>query len=108
MYASQDLINEHEGILFGLTILEKMANEVEQLEEIEVRDIEEMVNFFKLFADKCHHGKEEGLMFPAMERVGVSNEEAPMEQLMLEHEEGRKYIAGMDFSINNGALEGEK
>jgi predicted MFS family arabinose efflux permease len=71
MYASQDLINEHEGILFGLTILEKMANEVEQLEEIEVRDIEEMVNFFKLFADKCHHGKEEGLMFPAMERVGV-------------------------------------
>lgn len=24
MYASQDLINEHEGILFGLTILEKM------------------------------------------------------------------------------------
>jgi hypothetical protein len=27
-YASEDLMNEHEGILFGLTILEKMANMV--------------------------------------------------------------------------------
>jgi len=106
MFASQDLINEHEGVLFGLKILEKMANEVEQSGKIEISDIEEIVDFFKLFADKCHHGKEEGFMFPAMQRAGVQNEGGPIAQMLLEHDEGRKYIADMGSSIDNGAING--
>jgi hemerythrin-like domain-containing protein len=108
MYASQDLINEHEGVLFGLTILEKMANKVEQSDEIEVSDIEEIINFFKLFADKCHHGKEEGLLFPAMQKAGVPKDGGPIGQMLLEHDEGRKHIARMGLSIDNGVLEGNK
>ncbi|HHU18614.1 MAG TPA: hemerythrin [Clostridiales bacterium] len=108
MYASQDLINEHEGILIGLTILEKMADKVEQSGIIEISDIEESVNFFKLFADKCHHGKEEGFMFPAMQKAGLPNEGGPIAQMLLEHDEGRKYITEMSSSIENGALEGNK
>ena len=70
-YASEDLINEHEGILFGLKILKKMAERLVGNTNIETQDYYEIVNFLKLFVDKCHHGKEEGFLFPAMEKAGI-------------------------------------
>lgn len=94
-YASEDLVNEHEGILFGLQVLEKMSGLLSAGKNVPVDDLKEMVNFFKLFADKCHHGKEEGLLFPEMEKAGIPNENGPIGQMLLEHEEGRKYIAQM-------------
>lgn len=107
-YASEDLMNEHEGILFGLRILEQMANIVQEPKKIEIGDISEMLNFLRLFADKCHHGKEEGLMFPAMEKAGIPNEKGPIGQMLLEHNEGRKYIAEMGASIDNGILKASR
>lgn len=101
-YASEDLRNEHEGILFGLEILEQMAKTAEQSKEIETKDIDDMINFLRVFADKCHHGKEEGLLFPAMEKVGIPNEGGPIGQMLTEHTLGRQHIAEMgDASANN-------
>ena len=84
-FASEDLRNEHEGVLFGLDILEKMADTIRQEGMMDAKDAAEMVNFFRLFADKCHHGKEEGLMFPAMEKVGIPNKGGPIGQMLAEH-----------------------
>jgi hemerythrin-like domain-containing protein len=100
-YASRDLIDEHEGILFGLKILEKMANLLKGKEKVEVSDIKDMVEFFQLFADKCHHGKEEGFLFPAMEKYGIPRENGPIGQMLSEHVEGRKYIAQMADSAKD-------
>ena len=68
-YASEDLINEHEGILYGLHILEKMIEMIKNQVNISIDELKEMVNFFKLFADKCHHGKEETMLFPEMRKL---------------------------------------
>ncbi len=106
-YASEDLINEHEGILFGLRILEKMAYLLKTNEDVSVSDLKEMINFFKLFADKCHHGKEEGMLFPEMEKAGIPKENGPIGQMLIEHAEGRKHVAQMsdflqkDFQSNS-------
>lgn len=108
MYASEDLLNEHEGILFGMEILEEMAKRVNGSGKVETSDVAEMVNFFRLFADKCHHGKEEGLMFPTMERVGIPNEDGPIGQMLTEHNEGRRYIALMGSSVENSTFDGSK
>ncbi|MDA8125752.1 MAG: hemerythrin domain-containing protein [Deltaproteobacteria bacterium] len=104
-YASEDLMNEHEGILFGLKILEKMAEPLRGNKEVTVGDFQEMVNFLKLFADKCHHGKEEGLLFPAMERAGIQKEGGPIGQMLLEHAIGRKYIAEMTDSLEDDRID---
>ena len=103
-YASEDLMNEHEGILFGLRILEEMVNRLKEKKGLEVDDVKGIVDFLKLFADKCHHGKEEGLMFPAMEKAGIPKDRGPIGQMLLEHTEGRKYIADMSDSINQEIL----
>lgn len=100
-YASEDLMNEHEGVLFGLNILEKMAAEVKQAYRIDVKDIKELINFFQVFADKCHHGKEENILFPAMEAAGIPNEGGPIGQMLAEHTMGRQYIADMQDSVSN-------
>lgn len=94
-FASEDLRNEHEGILFGLQLLEEMVFRLKDHEMVEIVDFKDMVNFFKLFSDKCHHGKEEGLYFPSLEKAGVKKEGGPIGQMLLEHAEGRKYIAQM-------------
>ncbi len=107
-YASEDLRNEHEGVLFGLDILEKMADTIRRGGAIDPRDAGEMINFFRLFADKCHHGKEEGLLFPAMEKVGIPNAGGPIGAMLLDHNQGRQYIAEMAASAEGGALQADR
>ncbi len=104
-YASEDLINEHRDILFGLRVLQEVAEEVEQSGEADIKDINDMIDFLRLFADKCHHGKEEGLMFPALEEAGIPNEGGPIGQMLMEHMQGRQYIAEMAASVGSGALQ---
>jgi hemerythrin-like domain-containing protein len=84
-YASEDLINEHEGILEGLRILEKMVDLIRANKPFEINDLKEMINFFKLFTDKCHHGKEEGMLFPEMEKAGIPKENGPTGQMLIGH-----------------------
>lgn len=103
-FASEDLKNEHEGILFGLQILEKMIELLQDEEKVEKDDFLEMINFLKLFADKCHHGKEEGFLFPAMEKVGIQNQNGPIGQMLIEHAEGRKYISQMSAAIKTNSV----
>lgn len=97
-YASEDLRNEHEGILFGLQILEKMVQLTETKSDVPIEDFREMIHFLQLFADKCHHGKEEGLYFPALELAGVLRENGPIGQMLLEHDQGRQLISEMSVA----------
>ena len=58
--ASQDLNQEHKAILIVLNVIEKMYETVKDDKEIAREDIEKIIEFLKVFADKCHHAKEEG------------------------------------------------
>ncbi len=98
-YASQDLRNEHDGILFGLNILDKMVERLQSGSTIAKDDYKQMAEFLRLFADKCHHGKEEGLYFPALEQAGIPTENGPIGQMLIEHEQGRQYIKEMTAAL---------
>jgi len=94
-YASDDLLNEHEAILGGLVILERMVARALSGELSDATDLVAMTAFLKVFADTCHHGKEESILFPAMERFGIARDRGPIGQMLLEHEEGRKFMRTM-------------
>ncbi|MBP1757545.1 MAG: hypothetical protein H6Q62_401 [Firmicutes bacterium] len=98
-FASEDLRHEHEGILYGLEILEDMADRLNDALLVEVEDLESMIHFLKLFADKCHHGKEEGLLFPSLEKAGIPREGGPIGVMLAEHVEGRALIARMSAAL---------
>lgn len=83
------LMHEHRVIEKGLTILEAVAERVGRGETVPADKVESLLDFFRTFADKCHHGKEEGMLFPELEAKGIPREGGPIGVMLLEHEEGR-------------------
>ncbi len=98
--AIADLMNEHEAILSALQILERMAATGGKITPATQKDILDFIGFLKEFADKCHHGKEEGLLFPAMIGAGVPDRGGPIGVMVGEHEQGRQLIRDMEDSIS--------
>ncbi len=95
MLPTEELKQEHQGILLMLRILDKVAANLESGEKGDLEHLEQIVEFFRVFADRCHHGKEEDLLFPAMEKRGIPKEGGPIGVMLMDHEEGRGYIRGM-------------
>jgi len=102
--ATQDLRNEHDAILFVLQILDKMMQSKEQSRETMLQYNEELVYFLQIFADKCHHGKEELYLFQEMVRRGITNEGGPIGVMLEEHTRGREYIAHMSHALSEKDL----
>ena len=98
--AIADLMNEHEAILSAIQILERMIATIEKATSVETKDIHDFIGFLKEFADKCHHGKEDGLLFPAMIGAGVPDQGGPIGVMLAEHAQGRKLIRDMEESIS--------
>jgi hemerythrin-like domain-containing protein len=99
--AIQDLIKEHDSILYVLQILEKMvASDTLDL-DTRLRYYGEVVYFLKIFADKCHHGKEENILFNELVSKGIKNENGPIGVMLAEHFLGREYVAQMNKSVED-------
>lgn len=98
--ATQDLRNEHDAILFVLQILDKMMQSKEQSKETMLQYYGELVYFLQIFADKCHHGKEELYLFQEMVRQGIASEGGPIGVMLEEHARGREYIAHMSHALS--------
>ena len=104
--ATQDLRKEHDAILYVLQILDRMMQPVVSEPETQLRYYGELLYFLKIFADKCHHGKEENYLFQALVQQGIPNEGGPVGVMLQEHEKGRDYIAQMGRSLNDQDVNG--
>jgi hemerythrin-like domain-containing protein len=93
MRATKLLKEEHEIILRGLRVLEALAATAMRGEEVPGKVLAELLEFLGGFADAHHHGKEEEILFPAMERAGFPLDGGPLAVMLHEHEEGRDLIA---------------
>jgi len=94
MKATQQLKDEHEGVKIMLNILEQVCQELEAGESLNKEHFDGILEFLRVFVDKCHHGKEEDLLFPALIAVGVPKE-GPIAVMLHEHELGRRYVKAM-------------
>ncbi|MBM3705383.1 MAG: hemerythrin HHE cation-binding protein [Actinobacteria bacterium] len=92
----KDLKDEHEGITLMLDIMKKVASRLKNKEEVKAEHLEKITEFLSNFADKCHHGKEEGILFP--EAVKDVSNLTMINELLGEHKTGRDYIRGIKES----------
>jgi hemerythrin-like domain-containing protein len=102
MTPREELLEEHAAILRILDILDHVCERLESGIDVASGDIQEIVEFLIVFADGCHHGKEEEILFPALERVGIPRERGPIGIMLAEHDLGRKYIRGMKEALEKG------
>ncbi|MDO8498487.1 MAG: hemerythrin domain-containing protein [bacterium] len=100
MKATQQLKEEHQGVLLGLKILEKIAQKLKKGERVDPDHLKQLLEFLTVFVDKCHHSKEEELLFPALEKVGLPKEGGPVGVMLLEHNAGRGCIKGIKEAVS--------
>lgn len=94
-----DLIDEHKGIITMLNIMQKVSLKINKKENVEKDHINKIIEFLSNFADKCHHGKEEDILFPEMAKNPANI--TLINELLGEHMTGRDYIRGMKDSLND-------
>ncbi len=98
--ATAVLRKEHEAILRMLDATEELALQINRGERVSPETLSEFLEFFQLFADRCHHSKEEDLLFPLLEQKGIPHDGGPIGVMLLEHDEGRLFIRQMEVSAN--------
>jgi hemerythrin-like domain-containing protein len=101
MKPTDTLKTEHKAIQTMLSILEKMCVQLETEKPVPAEHLEQSLDFFKGFADKCHHMKEEDLLFPAMNQIGFPKEMGPIAVMLHEHTSGRNFIKQMTDAVSN-------
>lgn len=93
MDAIETLMNEHRVIESVLDALVGFADEVRRKGSTEKEELARFVDFIRGFADTCHHGKEEGVLFEAMVRHGFPRNGGPIAVMLHEHDQGRARVS---------------
>lgn len=97
----KELRTEHEAVRSALVILSTIRQQIETTGSIpHPGHLTQLFDFFTLFVDRCHHAKEEELLFPAMEAVGVSRQGGPIGVMLNEHQRGREHVSGMKNALD--------
>ncbi|MBN1558758.1 hemerythrin domain-containing protein [candidate division KSB1 bacterium] len=89
------LTHEHSYILKVVHGLSVIDEELSRNVTVDVGRILRVVQFMRNFADKCHHAKEEAVLFPAMEAKGVPPTGCPLGAFKAEHQKGRKLVTAL-------------
>lgn len=97
--AISQLRDEHQGVLLMLQILERINKKLEAGEKVNLKHLEQIVEFFQVFVDFCHHSKEEGLLLPVLEGVETVADKELGATILKEHELGRGYVKDMAEKI---------
>jgi hemerythrin-like domain-containing protein len=99
--ATRILRHEHDAILQMLEASEEASRQLLAGKPLEPWVLEGLLEFFRLFADQCHHGKEEDLLFPKLEEKGMPRRVGPIGVMLIEHDQGRALVRQMYEAIRD-------
>ena len=89
---TQMLEDEHLVIAKVVGAAPVLADRMEAGQLVDVETLRGVVEFMRTFADKCHHGKEEELLFPTLAHKGIPMQGCPVGALTAEHIRGRVLV----------------
>jgi len=98
MGPTEELVKEHEAINLMVDILEKICIRLESGKKVNQGDLAQVIEFAKGFVDRCHHKKEEDVLFPAMENSQIYRKGGIRDHLE-DHKSGRKYVGSMNDAL---------
>ncbi len=98
MKATDVLRSEHEVILDVLAAVESLCRQTRG-KALDRRAAGEALDFLRCFGDRCHHGKEEQHLFPALAARGLPSHVGPLAVMGSEHEQGRALLTKMSEAL---------
>jgi hemerythrin-like domain-containing protein len=93
MRPSGVLMIEHRLIERFIVVLEKRTEMHLKSQQIDPLFTDAALDFFRIYADRTHHGKEEGILFRALDSKKLNREDSKlMDELINEHIYARKTV----------------
>jgi hemerythrin-like domain-containing protein len=103
MLTTDTLRDEHNGVLVVLDHLDRAVGAAERGVPVPADIFADIQEFFAVFVDRCHHAKEEQVLFPALGTEGA----ALQHELEQQHVRGRR-LAGAYASAVAGFRPGDR
>lgn len=91
MGAIEILMSEHRTIERVIDALVAFSEEIQRGSD-DKAELGRFVTFIREFADGCHHGKEEDILFRSMVEAGFPREAGPIGVMLMEHDMGRAHV----------------
>ena len=99
MWPIGPLMHEHRLIERMVGLVGREVNRLSGGGTPEPRFLTDAVEFFRSYADRCHHGKEEEILFKELETRELEPAlAATMAELVEEHKEGRRLVGRLEAS----------
>jgi hemerythrin-like domain-containing protein len=93
------LSGEHRVIEQMLDCVERLAADATARGALDLDAGRKCVEFLRTFADRCHHGKEEDVLFTLLRARGMPTHVGPVAVMLGEHEDGRALVKRLDESL---------
>lgn len=85
------LMIEHRLIERVIALMERAWKNAQHENRVNTRLIESATHFVKAYADQCHHGKEENILFRELKKKTLSEvHQKILDELLEEHRQGRE------------------
>lgn len=95
---------EHRLIERMITLLKMEQKQIEEKPKANVELLTVAVDFFRTYADRTHHGKEEDILFKALAEKPLSPElKNTMNELVQDHILGRKLVSMLSDAVKQYA-----
>lgn len=99
MTPNRVLAEEHKIIVTVLGAVERRVAELEAGAAVEGEWFGQLLEFLRAFVDRCHHGKEERHLFPALRELALPEEAAFLDELLEDHDRGRRGVAAAEAAL---------
>ena len=102
MKPTDELMYEHKAIRLMLSVMNSISDSIKDKKVFYTSDVEKIVDFFYVYAEKCHRTKEETVFYPALllskktfKNIGL---------IINEHSIGKGYLDEIMCSVVNCKL----
>ena len=106
------LMTEHRLIERLISVIKKQAYRIQEDKLADIDFVDNCIDFIKTYADKCHHGKEENILFKELKTKKLSDLHSRiLGELIKEHNIARELTGKLVNTRNkyfNSANEAEK
>ena len=96
------LMREHRLIERMVDLTSKQVSEIDKTGKVDLDFIEAAADFFRTYADRTHHGKEEEILFRDLAKKALSKEHKEMvDGLIADHIFGRRLVSSLAVAREN-------